>query len=493
MTLTQNRVSNHIDLNGGEYPTTSYVTPSLFGILDTPSFKDAAESFELEVCKARSAEFKVAGRIAFIRNSKAISFVKIKDETGILQLICTKVLIDAEMMKHFDLGDIIEATGVACKSKAGEHSLLVTGIRLLTKCINPPPEKFAGIADQETKYRQRYLDLMTDPNSMEVFKTRAKILHHIRLYMVDRNFMEVDTGILTPISSGANAKPFVTHHEALDQDMYLRIAPELNLKKLLVGGFRKVFEIAKVFRNEGISAKHSPEFTIMEYYEAYGSFSDLARNTIAMLRHLEWVLPSTERKFTLSEYAVVTMKDAVLASCKKKDIKLHPDFRMVTHGEENPINIAFASLVNSLESPGLRIAKLFEEFAEPELEEDYRCGMHSIPVFITEHPIETSPLARPSDKDNAFTDRFELFICGMEIANAYQELNCPFTQEANFLSQVEKNAADPMQLDQDYLEALKYGMPPAIGFGCGIDRLCVLFSNASNIKDVILFPTLKKL
>ena len=475
-------------------------------------------------------DIKVRGRITNFRKSGGITFLKIQDATGAMQLIASKAsLPDYDRLHLLDLGDIIEVGGRMCLSKTNEKSVLILGWNVITKSHRPPPEKFAGIADQELKYRKRYLDLMSSEESRAVFTVRSMVMRGIRQFMDNNGFMEVETSTLNSINSGANAKPFTTHHKALDTDLYLRIAPELYLKRLLVGGYEKVFEIGRNYRNKRISTSHNPDFTMMEFYEAYGRFHHLAQYAEALLTYVDvyvltnmndaknsFALPyyqkwREQRTFTFEKFAEVTMEQAVQKALDKLQMRAYLDEQY--NGEwyqftppeycndeasKRLAKINFMDLLvglNKSTSRGERVSLFFEHLAEPFLTEDYRTedGTKSLPVFITEYPVEICPLARPTNHNPAVCDRYELFVDGRELCNAFQELNDPDEQARKFKEQLVTNNKDAMDYDADYVEALEYGMPPAIGFGMGIDRLVMLLTNAASIKDVILFPTLKPL
>lgn len=535
--LIQTRKDKHEAANGGQYAlaqdcnelpfirehTVRSVVNMMAQMQSVNSLVTSIQPSDLEL----QPKIRLRGRITNFRKSGGITFIRIADSTGAVQLIVSKSSYEQYgWIQNLDLGDIIEASGWTCQSKTAEKSLLLFSVRLLTKAVRPPPEKFNGIADQELKYRKRYLDLMSNEESRARFTVRTHIIRALRQYMEERRFLEVETSTLNTIASGANAKPFTTHHNALDIPLTLRIAPELYLKRLLVGGLDRVFEIGRNYRNEGIDTRHNPEFTMMESYEAYGNFQDLIVMTKAMLRSVDDYcfthLPDfalsyyqqwkDTRPFSWSQFTEVTMIQAVLNGLKKAELEfeLGAYFGRTPNGEEpavtqlqvvNPNNdrlqrIDLKGLFHALgecSSIGDQIAVLFEFVAEPFLTDDYRSGdgLHSQPVFITEYPKEISPLARERDDKPGITDRFELFVEGRELANAFQELNDPEEQAARFQDQLESNEKDPMAYDADYVEALEHGMPPAIGFGMGIDRLVMLVTNTSSIKDVILFPTLK--
>ena len=418
------------------------------------------------------------------------SFATIQDMSGRIQLFIsndhTGEAAHAEF-KHFDLGDILGAVGVLFKTKTGELSVRVSQIRLLTKALRPLPEKFHGLSDQEQKYRQRYLDLITNEETRKVFMTRTRIVQAIRDFFVRDGYMEVETPMMHPIPGGASAKPFETHHNALDMNMYLRIAPELYLKRLVVGGFEKVFEINRNFRNEGLSTRHNPEFTMIEFYEAYRDYRYLMDFTERLFAEVaQKVLGTTVISYQGNALDLgkpfhrLTMVQAIR--------KYHPQF---TDAQLNDRAFLVSELkdlkakYNPHDAVGGLQLSLFEELAEAHLFE---------PTFIVDYPVETSPLARASDARPGITERFELFIVGREIANGFSELNDPEDQERRFDAQVAaKEAGDEeaMFKDADYIRALEYGLPPTAGEGIGIDRLVMLLTDAASIRDVILFPHMR--
>ena len=527
-TLLQVRRDKHQELNGGTYPlATNDVVWSIASVLSDIDFlKNGGGDYPLSIpvtidlAEAKGNGTRVLhGRVSALRKSGGLTFIKLTDSSGSMQLVAARnnFPTDYDRFRLLDLGDIVEVTGEQVITKTGERSLLLSSWKVLTKSHRAPPEKFNGINDQELKYRKRYLDLMSNEESRARFVIRSTIVKGIREYMDGHNFMEVETSTLSSIASGANAKPFSTHHNALDIDLRLRIAPELNLKRLLVGGFDRVFEIGRAYRNEGIDTRHNPEFTIMESYQAYGNFPELITFTKSLLHHVinycNFHLPGwahthfqqwrNTRGNTFTQFAEVTMRQAISNAEEKLGVCL-------THGgvleDVDPTgnhprrsSIDWNALRAELKdaTSGQQLAVMFEYVVEPFLTEDYRTedGKWSLPVFITEYPKDISPLARDNDKNPGFfprfVDRFELFVDGRELANAFQELNDPDEQALRFREQQANNNRDPMDYDADYVEALEYGMPPAFGFGMGIDRLVMLLTNAASIKDVILFPTLR--
>ena len=448
------------------------------------------ESQTKEDLEAAAITTAVAGRIVLRRMMGKASFVTLQDVSGRIQLYIRQDDLGADAYEEFkacDIGDIVGAAGTMMKTNKGELTVNVSEIRLLTKSLRPLPDKHKGLSDTETRYRQRYLDLIVNEHSRELFIKRSKIVDGIRRYLIDRDFMEVETPMMQVIPGGATAEPFQTYYNALDTHMYLRVAPELNLKRLVVGGFERVFEINRNFRNEGMSTKHSPEFTMLEFYWAYADYNDLMDMTESMFRELAvLVLGSVEFVYdgvTLDfgkPFARMSMSEALISyneSVTQEDLK---DFDSAS---------ALAKRVG-LEvkdgwGHGKLIMELFEELVEDRIEQ---------PVFITEHPTEVSPLARRNDDNPELTDRFELFVMGKEIANGFSELNDAEDQAERFRAQVEaKDAGDneAMHYDDDYITALEFGLPPTAGEGLGIDRLVMLFTDSVSIRDVLLFPHMR--
>ena len=443
----------------------------------------------LEELAASPVEVKVAGRIMLKRVMGKASFVTIQDLSGRIQLYISRDMVGEEVyaaFKRWDMGDIIGAVGTLFRTKTGELTIQCSEIRLLTKSLRPLPEKFHGLTDVEQKYRMRYLDLITNEQSRFTFVARSRMIQSIRNYMMDHGFLEVETPMMHPIPGGASAKPFKTHHNALDMELFLRIAPELYLKRLVVGGFEKVFEVNRNFRNEGISPRHNPEFTMMEFYEAYTEYSKLMDFTEGLLRHAARDALGTEvfeyqgRTLDLSKpFHRLTICEAIQ--------KFHPGFTDTELTDIDWIKKKINFFGESVKPGGLGSLQLqlFEACAEAELWE---------PTFIIDYPVEVSPLARASANNPEITERFELFIVGREIANGFSELNDPEDQAARFLEQAKaKDAGDEeaMYYDADYIRALEYGLPPTGGCGIGIDRLVMLLTDSSNIRDVILFPQMR--
>ncbi|MFG5779676.1 lysine--tRNA ligase [Comamonas sp. J-3] len=453
----------------------------------------AHEATEPEALEAQAVTVSVGGRMMLKRVMGKASFATVQDATGRIQLYVTRDAVGEDVyadFKKWDLGDIIGAEGTLMKTKTGELSIKATKIRMLTKSLRPMPDKFHGMADLEQKVRQRYVDLMIDDSARQRFVARSKAVAGIRDFMVQHGFLEVETPMLHPIPGGANAKPFITHHNALDQDMYLRIAPELYLKRLIVGGFERVFEINRNFRNEGISVRHNPEFTMMEFYAAYWNYRDIMDYTEALVRDA-------------AQKAVGTLQ----LSYGGKPVDLAQPFERLTIPEaivkytEAGDNVGNRDwLINALKKLGMKeeqdklstrtLASLqvlyFEEVVEEKLWN---------PTFIMEHPTEISPLARANDDRPEVTERFELYITGREFGNGFSELNDAEDQAARFNAQVAaKDGGDDeaMYFDHDFVRALEYGMPPTGGCGIGIDRLMMLLTDSASIRDIILFPALRR-
>ncbi|MCF7970416.1 MAG: lysine--tRNA ligase [Methylococcaceae bacterium] len=450
---------------------------------------DAKTKEELET--EEPIRVKLAGRLMTRRVMGKASFAHIQDMSGKIQLYVTRDDLAEgfynEQFKKWDIGDIIGAEGVLFKTKVGELSVKVDDIRLLTKALRPLPEKFHGIADQEIKYRQRYLDLIMSDTSRETFLMRSKIVAYIRKFLTERQFLEVETPMMQAIPGGATAKPFETHHNALDMGLFLRIAPELYLKRLVVGGFERVFEINRNFRNEGLSSRHNPEFTMIEFYQAYAEYGDLMDLTEAMLKGIaEELLGNSMVTYQGEKYDFgkpferMTVFDSIL--------HFNPDLTPADiDTREAAVKVAGNLGIPVKEGYGLGKIQIeiFEKTVETRL-------MH--PTFITAYPVEVSPLARRNDDNPHVTDRFEFFVGGREIANGFTELNDSEDQAERFLKQVqEKEEGDDeaMHYDADYITALEHGMPPTAGEGIGIDRLVMLFTDSPSIRDVLLFPQMR--
>ena len=446
-----------------------------------------ADSLEPETHAPDDALYRIAGRVMSLRKFGKAAFFHIQDESGRMQVYARRDELGEEFQffKKWDVGDIVGVIGKLFKTKTGEPSLDAVHLYMITKSLRPLPEKFHGLTDVETRYRQRYVDLIVNPEVRDTFRKRVEIIRMIRDFLTERGFMEVETPMMQPVPGGATAKPFQTHHNALDMDLFLRIAPELYLKRLLVGGFERVFEINRNFRNEGLSTRHNPEFTMLEFYQSYATYEDLMYLTEKMISSIATQVCGSAKivyqgipvnlappwkRYTMDEALVevggldaeLLQDDTVIGLAKKKGIKLQPDA-----------------------GPGKAKTELFELLVEEKLID---------PTFITAYPAEVSPLARRNEEDPSVTDRFELFITGRELANAFSELNDPVDQHERFAKQIAERGDDDEihpELDADYVRALEYGMPAAAGEGIGIDRLVMLLTDSPSIRDVILFPHLK--
>jgi lysyl-tRNA synthetase class 2 len=435
----------------------------------------------------------LAGRVMLKRIMGKASFATVQDMSGRIQLYVTRDGVGEaayDAFKHYDLGDIVGAKGTLFKTKTGELSVKVAELRLLVKSLRPLPEKFHGLADQEQKYRQRYVDLIMSEETRTAFRTRSRIVQAVREFMSAKGFLEVETPMMQSIPGGANARPFRTHHHALDMELFLRVAPELYLKRLVVGGFEKVFEINRNFRNEGISTKHNPEFTMLEFYEAYRDYRYLMDFTEVMLREVaKEVLGTLQVRY--GEHTIDFAKPFERLTILDAIRKFHPEISTSDLATRDGViavlkkrGIDFSHHAKA--GLGALQLHLFEETTEARLIQ---------PTFIVDYPAEVSPLARRSDKNPEITDRFELYIAGREIANGFSELNDPEDQAARFEEQVKAKAAgdeESMYYDADYIRALEYGLPPTAGEGVGIDRLVMLFTNSPSIRDVLLFPHLRR-
>lgn len=472
-----------VDLYANDFKPTHHISE----VLSSDSANEVVSDME-ERPNVR-ASFQVAGRILAMRKFGKAAFLHIQDDSDRIQAYVKKDVVGEEIyaqFKKWDIGDIVGFKGKLFKTKTGELTILADTIKLITKSLRPLPEKFHGLTDVEIRYRQRYVDLIVNPEVRDTFRKRIEIIRLLREFLSNRGFLEVETPMMQAVPGGATAKPFKTHHKALDMDLYLRIAPELYLKRLLVGGFEKVFEINRSFRNEGLSTRHNPEFTMLEFYQAYATYTDLMDLTEEMLSWLtEEVNGSMKvtyqgqvvdlsppwKRYTIDEAlievggidpAILDNPEALLKLAKAKGIKLEPQA-----------------------GPGKAKMELFELLVEEKLIN---------PTFVTAYPTEVSPLARRNEQNPQITDRFELFITGREIANAFSELNDPVDQKERFEKQIAERGDDeevhPV-LDEDYIRALEYGLPAAAGEGIGIDRLVMLLTDSPSIRDVIIFPHLK--
>ncbi len=432
---------------------------------------------------------RIAGRVVALRDFGKAGFLKVQDRDGVLQVHARRVALGAEAFAGYralDVGDVIGVAGRPFRTRTGELTIAADELRLLVKALRPLPEKWHGLQDVETRYRQRYLDLIVNPEARRIFAQRAAVVRSLRDFLTARGFLEVETPVMQPIPGGAAARPFVTHHNALDVDLSLRIAPELYLKRLLVGGFERVFEFARVFRNEGLSTRHNPEFTMLEFYQAYATVDDFMDLTEAMLTQVArgvtggLALPYGDLDIDLTPpWPRRTMLDLV---AEQAGVPAGGLFTPDALG-------ALAERTGGVERPNMTPGELlglcFERLVEPHLIQ---------PTFVCQFPIELSPLARRTEADPRFVDRFELFVARHEIANEFSELNDPDDQRARFEAQLAARAAGDEEahaMDEDYVRALEYGMPPAAGAGIGIDRLTMLLTGATSIREVILFPQLR--
>jgi len=448
-------------------------------------FADASE----EELAAAPKDLRVAGRIVTIRRMGKASFFHIQDRRGRLQIYIQQNRIGEEayaLFRTLDVGDIVGVHGHLFRTHTKELTLEAEALRLLTKCLRPLPEKWHGLADVEARYRQRYVDLMVNPDVRQVFEKRSRIIRILRRFFEERDFLEVETPMMQAIPGGATARPFVTHHNTLDMELYLRVAPELFLKRLLVGGFDRVFELNRNFRNEGISVRHNPEFTMVEFYQAYATFEDLIELTEELFVTLAHEIAGS-LEVTYGDHAInltppwrrLTIREAIMIHGEARSQDVEDLDGLHRFAKNKGLHI------DSSAPYGSALVEIFEAVAEAQLIQ---------PTFITGYPIEVSPLARKNDHNPAMVDRFELYIGGRELANAFSELNDPADQRERFLEQMAARAsgddtANP--IDDDYVRALEFGMPPAAGEGIGIDRLVMFLTNSASIRDVILFPLLR--
>ncbi|HHV16427.1 MAG TPA: lysine--tRNA ligase [Gelria sp.] len=432
---------------------------------------------------------KIAGRIMAKRRHGKAGFANLQDLSGNIQLYFRQNDLgeeNYELFKKLDIGDILGIEGEVFRTRKGEISVHVRELIYLSKSLQPLPEKWHGLKDVELRYRQRYVDLIVNPEVKEVFIKRSCIIKEMRNYLDERGYLEVETPMMQPIAGGATARPFITYHNALDMDLYLRIAPELYLKRLIVGGLEKVYEINRNFRNEGISTRHNPEFTMLEIYQAYGDFEtmmDLAENLIAAVVKQVNGTMTVEMEGQLIDFTPPWQRISMLEAIEKYTGVNFTDIKSDEEAQSAARSLNME--IDDKTTRGELINEVFEEFVEQKLIQ---------PTFVYGHPVEISPLAKRNAVNPEFTDRFELFIMQREIANAFSELNDPIDQKQRFLNQVEKRAqgdSEAHMMDEDYIKALEYGMPPAGGMGIGIDRLVMLITGSPSIRDVILFPTLR--
>jgi lysyl-tRNA synthetase class 2 len=470
----------------GESPYKNGMEPTALAA-DLHAQHDAKTKEELEPAALRVS---VSGRVMAIRDFGKAAFVRLKDRTGIIQLFVQKDKVgEAGYLRYreIDIGDIVFSEGTLFKTKTNELSVQSESFVLVTKSLRPLPEKFHGLADVEIKYRQRYLDLIMSEQTRATFEKRSKIVTEMRNFFIEKDFIEVETPMMHPIAGGAAARPFVTHHNTLDMKLFMRIAPELYLKRLVVGGMERVFEINRNFRNEGISIKHNPEFTMLEFYMSYATFETLMDLTEELFQRLgQKVLGKTTLNYQGTEIDLggkwprISVEDAILTMSKFKDrAKIRDRAALLAYGKEHGLPM------NPKDSTGGLMMVIFDEEVEAQLVQ---------PTFITHYPLDVSPLSRKNEKDPFIVDRFEFFIYGREMGNAFSELNDPVDQKERFESQVDaKNGGsqEACDMDEDYVTALEYGMPPTAGQGIGIDRLVMLFTDSASIRDVILFPLMR--
>ncbi len=434
-------------------------------------------------------EVRIAGRLMAVRGHGKASFGHVMDAEGKIQVYFRQDVLGEEMYEHFrmlDIGDIIGITGIVFRTHRGEISVKVTAFELLSKSLRPLPEKWHGLKDVDTRYRQRYVDLIVNPDVQKTFRLRSQILHTMRALLDDRGFLEVETPMMHSIPGGAAARPFITHHNALNIDLYMRIAPELYLKRLIVGGFEKIYELAKVFRNEGIDIRHNPEFTLMELYQAYGNYETVMELTEYLVSGIaERVLGTTKITYEGTEIELkapwkrISMNDAVKEATGIDFLA----FETVEQAREA------AKSIHVEYQPGDGIGGILNRAFEEKVEETL-----IQPTFITGHPVEISPLAKRSPENPMITERFEAFVYGRELANGFSELNDPVDQKGRFLDQVKQREAGDDEahlMDSDYVTALEYGLPPTGGLGIGIDRLVMFLTDSSSIRDVLFFPQMK--
>jgi len=465
------------------YPNSFRVSHSVEEILT--SYGNHSE----EDLQALPELFSLAGRLMRLNNFGKAAFCHIQDRTGRMQGYFRRDKMEEtsqEVIRNLDIGDIIGVRGKLFRTRTGELTIMVEELELLVKSLRPLPEKWHGLVDQETRYRQRYVDLIVTPRTREVFINRSRTTTFLRNFLTDRGFLEVETPMMQPIPGGATARPFKTHHYTLDMELYLRVAPELYLKRLLVGGFERVFEINRNFRNEGLSTQHNPEFTMLEFYQAYATYQDLMELTETMFSSLAQELiggkileyQGTRLDFT-PPWKRLTIREGLLMYGELGEEDLQDHQKIFQYGKKLGMELT------DHEPLGKVLVDIFEKVAEPHLIQ---------PTFVTEYPIEDSPLARKNDRNPEVVDRFELYIFGREIANAFSELNDPMDQRERLKEQVKVKAGGGEVaglVDDDFLRALEYGMPPAAGEGIGVDRLVMLFTNSPSIRDVILFPQMR--
>jgi lysyl-tRNA synthetase class 2 len=508
----ENPFANDVDVDGDGLPLSDLET------VRRACDRARGDGGRYDPDRVEAAPFRVAGRILFMRDMGGMTFLRLRDRTGELQVVCDERELGAAYaaLAELDLGDFVEASGTTMATKRGELSVNARGLRLLTKAYRPLPTK-TSFKDVEARYRMRYVDLVANPAVADVFRARTTIIAALRRFLDARGFLEVETPTMHSVIGGAVARPFVTHHNALGLDLFLRIAPELYLKRLVVGGFERVYELARCYRNEGLSTRHNPEFTMLEFYQAYATYETLMDSTEELLRSVDATLAErlpgqhvawkAERPFTLERFERVPMRAALERALAAAD--LPPEVPSRVGAADAPIKewasrakgcgrdidwSNFRKASQKCHNPGEATFCAYEYLVEPFLSRDYTLGDKSVPVFVTDHPFEVSPLARKKDSDPTLVDRFELFVHGRELCNAFSELNDPEDQAQRFRDQVEaktRGVEETMDFDHDYVRALEHGMPPAAGFGMGIDRLTMMLTNAPSIRDVILFPLMR--
>lgn len=455
----------------------------------TGSIRNRFADSDNEALALVEEQFAIAGRMMAVRNFGKAAFISIQDREGTLQTYLRKDKVGERaysLFKRFDVGDIVYVSGKPFKTRTGELTIEAADIRLLSKSVRPLPEKWHGLTDIEARYRQRHLDLIMNSLVKDVFYTRSKIIKLMRDFMVERDYLEVETPMMHPIAGGAVARPFKTYHNTLDMDLFLRIAPELYLKRLIVGGMERVFEINRNFRNEGISTSHNPEFTMMEFYQAYATYEDLMIMTEELFTFIARELFGS-LAFTYQGTEIDLARPWKRLSVKEAIVKYSDADPDILEDRDKAIEYArnLGLETGSAESLGKTIVAIFEKVAEDKLIQ---------PTFITSYPIEVSPLSRKSAHNTGFTDRFELYIYGREMANAFSELNDPEDQRNRFEMQLKEREAgdqEAHEMDEDYIRTLEYGMPPTAGEGIGIDRMVMLFTDSPSIRDVILFPQMR--
>lgn len=501
-------------------------TGPLHSIASITALHEADDAETLEKLKTENVAYRVAGRVMLSRGQGKLKFINLRDGSGEIQLFISKREVPDTiwtLLDEIDVGDIVRADGLVMRTKTGQLSIMVQNLKPLTKALRPIA-KHDGVEDVEVRYRQRYRDLIENHDEVATrFRARSLIVQAMRDFYSQRDFMEVETPMLHPLRGGATARPFSTHHNALDVNLYLRIAPELYLKRLVVGGFDRVFEIGRSFRNEGVSVRHNPEFTMLESYQAYATYHDVMDSTEALLRDVDarllarFAAYGENRAFTFDHFERRTMISLVREVVVEKHASIGSawallggtgDYRDAQRAAlaDSSLSPAEHSLIKRARTAGELLFSLYELLAEPSLTTRYRTpdGTQSVPVFVMDHPLDTSPLARQMDPERqreiygeievTLCDRFELFIDGRELCNAFSELNDPMDQAQRFRGQLENRKSgddEAMDYDADYIRALEFGMPPAAGFGIGVDRLVMLLTGAKSIRDVLLFPAMR--